>query len=154
MIGYVPQDTILLHDSILNNVTLGDKSLTSEDVETALKAAGAWDFIKEMPAGIDTTVGERGTKLSGGQRQRIAIARALVHKPQLLILDEATSALDPKTEASICQTLKALRGQLTVLAISHQSALVEVADRVFQISAGKIEQIPNRADIDQPAVSG
>jgi len=106
-----------------------------------------------MPEGMNTVVGERGTRLSGGQRQRIAIARALVQRPKLLILDEATSALDPKTEASICQTLKELRGQLTILAISHQTALVEVADRVFQISEGSISLIPRRADVGEPAVS-
>ncbi|NOQ88656.1 MAG: ATP-binding cassette domain-containing protein [Gammaproteobacteria bacterium] len=141
MIGYVPQDTLLLHDSIFINVTLGDLSLTIKDVEYALKASGAWDFIEKMPDGVDTIVGERGTKISGGQRQRIAIARALVHRPQLLILDEATSALDPKTEASICQTLTDLRGQLTMLAISHQSALIDAADRVFKIENGTITQI-------------
>ena len=141
MIGYVPQDTILLHDSIFINVTLGEPSLTVEDVEYALKSAGAWDFITAMADGLNTTVGERGAKVSGGQRQRIAIARALIHKPQLLILDEATSALDPETEAAICQTLKELRGQLTILAISHQSALVDVADRVFQISGGCVTQV-------------
>jgi len=146
IIGYVPQDTILLHDSIFINVTLGEPSLTVEDVEYALKSAGAWDFVTAMADGLHTTVGERGAKLSGGQRQRIAIARALIHKPQLLILDEATSALDPGTEAAICQTLKELRGQLTILAISHQSALVDVADRVYQIVAGNITQISSRAD--------
>jgi ATP-binding cassette, subfamily C, bacterial len=144
MIGYVPQDTILLHDTIYSNITLGEPTLSKEDVEYALKAAGAWDFISAMSEGAETIVGERGAKLSGGQRQRIAIARALVHRPQLLILDEATSALDPETEASICQTLHGLRGQLTILAISHQSALVEVADRVYQISAGNITQISSR----------
>ena len=145
MIGYVPQDTILLHDSIFANVTLGEPSFSEEDVEYALKSAGAWDFINAMPAGVQTIVGERGAKLSGGQRQRIAIARALVHRPQLLILDEATSALDPETEAAICQTLKKLRGQLTILAISHQSALVEVADRVYQISDGNITLVSSRS---------
>jgi len=153
MIGYVPQDTILLHESILTNVTLGDPALIAADAEYALRAAGAWDFVSEMPEGMLTIVGERGTKLSGGQRQRIAIARALVHRPQLLILDEATSALDPKTEASICQTLKELRGQLTILAISHQAALVEVADRVFQISGGGISQLPAPGNLGQTAVS-
>ena len=149
MIGYVPQDTILLHDSIFANVTLGEPSFSEEDVEYALRSAGAWDFISAMSEGVQTIVGERGAKLSGGQRQRIAIARALVHRPQLLILDEATSALDPETEAAICQTLKELRGQLTILAISHQSALVEVADRVYQIAAGNITQISSRTtDVD------
>jgi len=151
MIGYVPQETILLHDSVLTNVTLGEISMTLEDAEYALRAAGAWDFVNKMPEGIQTTVGERGSKLSGGQRQRIAIARALIHRPQLLILDEATSALDPRTEAAICQTLKELRGQLTILAISHQSALVNVADRVFQISDGNITLISDQADKVEPA---
>ena len=153
MIGYVPQDTILLHDSIFINVTLGEPSQTVEDVEYALKSAGAWDFVSEMPEGVHTTVGERGAKLSGGQRQRIAIARALIHRPQLLILDEATSALDPKTEAAICQTLKDLSGELTILAISHQAALVDVADRVFQISEGNIVQIPSRSESKESASS-
>ena len=148
MIGYVPQDTILLHDTVFINVTLGEPSLSLEDAEYALKAAGIWDFVSSMPEGIHTTVGERGTKLSGGQRQRIAIARALAHRPQLLILDEATSALDPETESAICQTLDELRGTLTMLAISHQTALVEVADRVFKISDGNITQIPAQNDYE------
>jgi ATP-binding cassette subfamily C protein len=146
LIGYVPQDTILLHDTIFTNVSLGEPTFSNEDVEYALKAAGAWDFISAMPEGVETIVGERGAKLSGGQRQRIAIARALVHRPRLLILDEATSALDPETEAAICRTLKELRGQLTILAISHQSALVEVADRVYQIAAGSVSQAPSAAE--------
>ncbi len=146
MIGYVPQDSILLHDSVFINVTLGEPSFTDEDVKQALMAAGAWDFVNEMSEGIQTIVGERGAKLSGGQRQRIAIARALINQPQLLILDEATSALDPETEASICQTLRELSGRLTILAISHQTALVDVADRVFQITDGNITLVSNQAE--------
>jgi ATP-binding cassette subfamily C protein len=146
MIGYVPQDSILLHDSVLINVTLGEPSFTVDDAKQALRAAGAWDFVNEMSEGIQTIVGERGAKLSGGQRQRIAIARALINQPQLLILDEATSALDPETEASICQTLRDLSGQLTILAISHQTALVDVADRVFQVSGGNVLQISTQTD--------
>ena len=146
MIGYVPQDSILLHDSVFTNVTLSEPSFSVEDAQLALKAAGAWDFVNEMSEGIQTIVGERGAKLSGGQRQRIAIARALINQPQLLILDEATSALDPETEASICQTLRELSGKLTILAISHQTALVDVADRVFQISGGSVSQIPAQTD--------
>ncbi|MBW2690848.1 MAG: ABC transporter ATP-binding protein [Deltaproteobacteria bacterium] len=152
MIGYVPQDPIMLHDTIFTNVTLGEPSRTSEDVEYALRAAGAWNFVAEMAKGVQAVVGERGAKLSGGQRQRIAIARALVHRPKLLILDEATSALDPETEASICQTLKGLRGQLTLLAISHQTALVEVADRVFKISEGGISQVSTSIALDEVEV--
>jgi ATP-binding cassette subfamily C protein len=152
MIGYVPQDTILLHDTIFTNVTLGEPSRTGEDVEYALRAAGAWDFVLGMDEGVKTVVGERGTKLSGGQRQRIAIARALIHRPRLLILDEATSALDPETETAICQTLKGLRGQLTMLAISHQTALVEVSDRVFRISGGGISPVLSLTDLHEAEI--
>ena len=86
-------------------------------------------------------VGERGTRLSGGQRQRITIARALVHKPQLLILDEATSALDPASEAAICATLQQLRASLTILAISHQTAILEAADRAYRLADGSVQPI-------------
>ena len=138
MIGYVPQETVLLHDSVLNNVTLGDPELTQQDAEWALRAAGAWDFVSSRPEGLQTSVGERGTELSGGQRQRIMIARALVHRPKLLILDEATSALDPDSEAAVCNSLAALRGELTVLAISHQPAIVDTADRVYRLQEGTL----------------
>jgi ATP-binding cassette subfamily C protein len=136
MIGYVPQDTVLLHDTVRTNVTLGDPALTEADAEAALRAAGIWDLVVGLPEGLDTIVGERGGKLSGGQRQRVAIARALAHRPRLLILDEATSALDPETETAICRTLEGLRGELTIVAISHQSPLVDVADRVYRIGDG------------------
>jgi ATP-binding cassette, subfamily C, bacterial len=132
-IGYVPQDTVLLHDSILANVTLGDPALSDSDAEEALRAAGAWDFVAGMEEGLRTVVGERGSKLSGGERQRIAIARALAHRPTLLILDEATSALDLQSEKAICRTLAGLRGRITMLAISHRAALVEAADRIYRI---------------------
>ena len=133
MIGYVPQETLLLHDTVLANVTLGDPKLDEKDAEQALRAAEAWEFVKAMPQGIYSPVGERGTKLSGGQRQRIAIARALVQRPKLLILDEPASALDPDSEAAICETLAQLRGGITILAISHQPALMKVADRAYQV---------------------
>lgn len=136
MIGYVPQDTFLLHDTIKTNVTLGDAELTAADAEAALRAAGIWELVAGLPEGLETIVGERGGKLSGGQRQRVAIARALAHKPRVLILDEATSSLDPETEAAICSTLEGLRGKLTIIAISHQAALVAAADRVYRLHDG------------------
>jgi ATP-binding cassette subfamily C protein len=154
MIGYVPQETLLLHDSIFINVTLGDGGLSEEDVKRALRGAGAWSFVEEMPEGMHTTVGERGSKLSGGQRQRIAIARALVHRPKLLILDEATTALDPKTEAAICATLRELRGQLTILAISHQPAILEVADRAYRLHDGAATLVVDRSEGCPPASEG
>ncbi|MBM4328882.1 MAG: ABC transporter ATP-binding protein, partial [Deltaproteobacteria bacterium] len=133
MIGYVPQDVILFHDTVYANVTLGDPALNRDDAEGGLRAAGAWDFVAGLESGMDALVGERGAKLSGGQRQRIAIARALIRKPRLLILDEVTSGLDPLTEAAICRTLKDLSGRITILAVSHQPALVEAADQVYRL---------------------
>ncbi|WP_297774673.1 ABC transporter ATP-binding protein [uncultured Roseovarius sp.] len=136
MVGYVPQETVLLHDSILHNVTLGDPGMSEGRVEEALKKAGAWDFVSALPEGIHTVVGERGGRLSGGQRQRIAIARALINDPTLLILDEATSALDPESEAAIIKTMRALRDQLTILAITHNSRLSDAADIVHRLGPG------------------
>ncbi|MCU7959805.1 MAG: ABC transporter ATP-binding protein/permease [gamma proteobacterium symbiont of Bathyaustriella thionipta] len=137
MIGYVPQETLLLHDTILHNVTLGAPELSVAEAEWALKAAGAWGFVNSLEEGIYSGVGERGGKLSGGQRQRIIIARALIHHPKLLILDEATSALDAASRAQIRSTIEELRGEFTILAISHQDELMEVADRIYELRDGK-----------------
>jgi ATP-binding cassette subfamily C protein len=141
MIGYVPQETLLLQDSIFINVTLGDPAITEREAEEALQKAGIWEFVKTRPKGMLSSVGQRGLMLSGGQRQRIAIARALVRKPELLILDEATTALDPENEAAICQTLRKLRGEITILAISHQTAVLEVADRGYRVKDGKVTPV-------------
>ena len=140
-IGYVPQETILLHDTILFNVTLGDETIGEDEVVEALKRAGAWDFVSKMPDGIHSIVGERGGLISGGQRQRITIARALVKRPELLILDEATTALDPKTEQDICNTLKDLLDHITILAISHQETILREADIAYSLEQGKARQI-------------
>ncbi|MBI3801925.1 MAG: ABC transporter ATP-binding protein [Deltaproteobacteria bacterium] len=145
-IGYVPQETLLLHENVFVNVTLGDPELTRADVEAALCAAGAWDFVAALPAGMETPLGEHGARLSGGQRQRIAIARALVHKPQLLIFDEATTSLDPKSEAAICATVQQLRGTMTIIAISHQPALLEVADVIYRLEEGRTQMVDLLAD--------
>jgi len=141
MIGYVPQETLLLHDSVFINVTLGDPGITEHEAEEALRKAGIWEFVKTRPKGIHSSVGQRGLMLSGGQRQRIAIARAIVRKPKLLVLDEATTALDPKTEAAICQTLRKLREEITILAISHQPAVLEVADRSYRVKDGTVTAV-------------
>lgn len=137
-IGYVPQEMFLFHDTVFNNITLGDPAIDLPSVERALKKVEAWQFVQAMPKGLDTIVGERGTKVSGGQRQRIAIARALVRNPELLILDEPTTALDPATERAICDTLLKMKGEVTIFAISHQSPLVEIADIVYGMRDGNI----------------
>ncbi len=152
-IGYVPQEMLLFHDSILRNVTLGDEEIPREAVLSALEAAGAGDFVRRLPEGIDTVIGERGAKLSGGQRQRIAIARALVREPQLLVLDEVTTALDPETEAAICATLQNLPGRPTILSISHQPAMTRVADIVYRLEDGMITRQEDMAASLTPAAA-
>jgi ATP-binding cassette subfamily C protein len=154
MIGYVPQDALLMHDSIAANVTLRDPAITAAEVEAALRAAGAEEFVRTLPRGSDTLVGERGLRLSGGQRQRIALARALVRNPALLILDEATTALDPATEADICNALGRLRGRTTILAICHHGRLIEIADQIYRVDAGTIVPVQLRPVVGAAAGSG
>jgi ATP-binding cassette subfamily C protein len=146
-IGYVPQEMFLLNDSVRENVTLGEV-VSHEEVQEALERAGAAEFVAALPEGLDTEVGERGSRLSGGQRQRIQIARALLHGSRFMILDEATAALDPETEAAVWESLLRLRGDVTILAISHQRALTSVADRVYRVEGGKAERV------DPGAVTG
>lgn len=140
-VGYVPQEVLLFNDTVFQNVTLGDERFSRSAVERALRAAGAWEFVAATDEGMDHVVGERGAQLSGGQRQRIAIARALLGEPRLLILDEATTALDPETEKRICDTLVGLRGETTILAISHQPAIAEAASRIYQVADGTVSQL-------------
>ncbi len=145
MIGYVPQDLFLFHDTVLHNVNLGDSEVREEDVEEALKGSGAWEFVSELPEGLNTVIGERGIRLSGGQRQRLSIARAIVRKPQLLILDEATTALDPATEERILRTLRNLTDKgITIVAVSHQTAVLDIADKVYRLEAGRFEKVKGK----------
>ena len=136
MIGYVPQDIYLLDETIAENIAFGIP--TGEIEQSALRSAaeGAQilDFIeRELPQGFQTMVGERGVRLSGGQRQRIGLARALYHKPQILILDEATSALDHATEAAVMETIHKLQGTLTIITIAHRLTTLERCDRVIRL---------------------
>src|SRR5215208_4219069 len=146
-IGYVPQEQFLLNDTIRNNVTLGDHDIAEDEVIAALKIAQASNFVELLPQGIASCAGERGSALSGGQRQRICIARALVHRPRLLILDEATTALDPETEQVLCRNIVALarNTQMTVVVISHQPRWIENADQVIWLPQERAEAAQARA---------
>ncbi len=140
-IGYVPQDPMLFSDTVRGNVTLGDPTVSDEEVERALRDAGAWGFVTALQGGLDQRIGDLGQALSGGQKQRLAIARALVTRPKLLILDEPTTALDQVSEAEICQTILGLKGDLTILAISHQAAIRDIADEVWELADGSLSVI-------------
>ena len=142
IIGYVPQELYLFHESIYANIALGYDQITEEKVEAALRAADAWGFVSELEEGMHTIVGERGSRLSGGQRQRIAIARALVHEPKMLVLDEVTSALDPESEREICANIRRLAGDLTIVSITHRPAWVDTADRTYHLGQEGLTLMP------------
>ena len=137
-IAFVPQDTSLFHRTILENIKYSNPDATNEDVYHAAKLAQADSFIKNLPEGYETTVGERGVKLSGGQRQRIAIARAFVKNSPILILDEATSSLDSESESAIQDSLESLMKDKTVIAIAHRLSTLKKMDRIVIIKDGKI----------------
>ncbi len=151
MVGYVPQELVLFHDTIFANIALGDPDVGEAEVREALRAAGALAFVDGMPDGLQTAVGEKGAQVSGGQRQRIALARALVKMPEVLILDEVTSALDPETERDIIRNIRMLRGRTTVISITHRAAFLEVADQIYELSGGRVSEtdrmqaLPSRA---------
>ena len=138
MIGYVPQETILFHDTIRNNITFGDLKMTDKQVQSALHRAGAMGFVEDFPAGLYFVVGEHGGRLSGGQRQRIGLARALLLTPKILILDEPTSALDKVNEEGILMTLKELSGSVTIIAITHQQTFAGASDNQYLLENGKL----------------
>ncbi|HXP74447.1 MAG TPA: ABC transporter ATP-binding protein [Stellaceae bacterium] len=133
-IGYVPQEGVLVNQSVLENVRLHAAEISPDRVEAALRTACAWEFVSTLPEGLATPVGERGAKLSGGQRQRLALARALVHDPWLLILDEATTGLDAATAAAVCRNLLGRLGPMTIVAISHQPEWAQAASHVIDLA--------------------
>jgi ABC-type multidrug transport system fused ATPase/permease subunit len=139
-IAYVPQDVLVANGSIRENVALGYplEAATDELVNNAILIASLTDFVASLPVGLDTDLGERGSKISGGQRQRIGIARALFTKPRLLVLDEATSALDGGTEESISTDIQKLKGSTTVVLIAHRLSTVRDADLVLYMDKGEI----------------
>lgn len=138
MIGYVPQETVLFHDTVRNNLTFGDIKISDNKLTKALQRAGALHFVEQLPDGLDFNVGEHGGRLSGGQKQRLGLARALLHTPKILLLDEPTSALDKKSENDILNTLNELRGTVTIIAISHQETFVNASDIKYSLENGKL----------------
>lgn len=139
-ISYVPQDVTISNGTFRENVCLGYPAevATDELVWSALEVAQLADFVRDLPQGLDTPVGERGTKISGGQRQRLGIARAMFTRPKLLVLDEATSSLDGQTEADISDAIQALKGSVTVVMIAHRLSTVRNADQVIYMDQGRI----------------
>ncbi len=139
-ISYVPQEPMLFHRSLYENIIYGNKDASKEDVIKASKLAHAHDFINALPEGYDTMVGERGIKLSGGQRQRVAIARAILKKSTILILDEATSSLDSESEKYIQEGLWELMKGKTAVVIAHRLSTIKSMDRIIVLDGGKIAQ--------------
>ena len=139
-IAYVSQDVALVDGSIRENVAfaLSESEVDAEKIDVALKRAHIHDFVKGLPKGVETVVGERGTRLSGGQRQRIGIARALYGNPKILVLDEATSALDSETESAITGMLRELHGQVTIISIAHRLSTVMHSDLVLFLRDGEV----------------
>ncbi|WP_239806117.1 ABC transporter ATP-binding protein [Croceicoccus hydrothermalis] len=137
-VSLVPQDPVLFHGSIRENLHLVRPDATDAEMEEALETAHILATIRRLPHGLDTAVGDRGQMLSGGERQRLALARALLRKPALLVLDEATSALDSVTEAEVVRALADIRHETSILAITHRPALLDVADHVVLLRDGRI----------------
>jgi ABC-type multidrug transport system fused ATPase/permease subunit len=139
-IGYIPQTIFLMDDSLRRNIAIGisDNEIDELAIVEALKSAQLEEFVASLPEGLDTVVGERGVRLSGGQRQRIGIARALYHRPSVLVLDEATSSLDTETEHGVMQAVQALQGDKTVIIVAHRLSTVEYCDRLYRLDAGRI----------------
>lgn len=142
-IAYVPQDVSIIDGTIRENVAMGFPVDIATDVlvQNAIELAGLRDFVASLPKGLDTYVGEKGTRISGGQRQRLGIARALFTNPKLLVLDEATSALDGETESRITDSILSLKGKVTVLMVAHRLSTVRNADQVVYMSDGSVEAV-------------
>jgi ATP-binding cassette subfamily B protein len=143
----VPQDTMLFGTSARENIRYGRPGASDAEVEAAAVAAAADDFIRKLPQGYDTFLGERGTRLSGGQRQRIAIARAILKDPPVLLLDEATSALDAESEQLVQRAIEGLMGSRTTVIIAHRLATVLSADRIVVMDQGQIVAAGTHAEL-------
>ena len=146
-IAYVPQEPLLFHRTVRENIAYGRPDATEDEILRAAREANALEFIERLPRGLDTQVGERGVKLSGGQRQRIAIARAILMDAPILVLDEATSALDSESEKLIQDALENLMRGRTSLVIAHRLSTVAALDRIVVIRDGEIVEDGRHADL-------
>ena len=146
-IGIVPQDTVLFNDSIFYNINFGRPDATREEVDEAARLAQISDFVRSLPDGYDTVVGERGLKLSGGEKQRAAIARTILKQPKILLFDEATSSLDTHTEKEIQHSLKQVSANRTTLVIAHRLSTVVDADEIIVLDDGQIAERGSHADL-------
>lgn len=138
LMGLVTQDSILFNDSVRNNLLIGKKDATDAEIVDALKIANAYDFVANLPEGIDTNIGDGGNKLSGGQRQRLSIARAVLKNPPIMILDEATSALDTESERLVQQALENMMQNRTSVVIAHRLSTIQKADKIVVMKKGQI----------------
>ena len=138
LMGLVTQDSILFNDTIRNNIALGKDNATEDEIISALKIANAWEFISQMPQGLDTNIGDSGNKLSGGQKQRLSIARAVLKNPPIMILDEATSALDTESEKLVQQALENMMRNRTSVVIAHRLSTIQNADNIIVMQRGEI----------------
>ena len=145
-IGYVPQSIFLTDETLLQNIAFGvpEDKIDNQAVKNAIKLAQLEEFVSNLPRGIETVIGERGVRLSGGQRQKIGIARALYHNPSVLLFDEAVNALDVATEKSVMETIYSLRGDKTILIISHRETSVDHCDLIYKIENGYVFDNQNR----------
>jgi len=138
LMGLVTQDSILFNDTIRNNIKIGKQSATDEEIVEALKIANAWEFVKDLPNGIETNIGDSGNKLSGGQKQRLSIARAVLKNPPIMILDEATSALDTESERLVQVALENMMKNRTSIVIAHRLSTIQNADEIIVMQKGEI----------------
>jgi ATP-binding cassette subfamily B protein len=146
-IAVVPQDTLLLHDTIAANIAFGNVDATQAAVEDAARIANLSAFVNNLADGYDTLVGERGLKLSGGERQRVAIARAVLKRPRLLVFDEATSSLDSRSEREILRNLSDIAGSTTTLVIAHRLSTIVHANEIVVLRQGEIVERGAHADL-------
>jgi subfamily B ATP-binding cassette protein MsbA len=138
LMGLVTQDSILFNDTVRNNIGLGKENATDEEIIDALKIANAWEFVKELPQGLDFNIGDSGNKLSGGQKQRLSIARAVLKNPPIMILDEATSALDTESERLVQKALENMMKNRTSIVIAHRLSTIQNADNIIVMQRGEI----------------